>query len=41
MAENEEIKQTPKKNSEKSLLKYQRNSQQIFGGNDKERLENR
>ena len=41
MSENEEIEQTPKKNSEKSLLKYQRNSRQIFGVNHKERLEKR
>ena len=41
MSKNEEIEQTPKKNSEKSLLKYQRNSGQIFGGNDEERLEKR
>ena len=41
MSENEEIEQTPKNNSEKNLLKYQRNSQHIFGGNDKERLEKR
>ena len=41
MSENEEIKQTPKKNSEKSLLKQQRNSRQIFRVNDKEKLEKR